>query len=111
MIDLFTNPDLFRVINFYTDLRSLCDTCTVLSTMKQYIFYLFNKEYSLMYYDDVLFRQRVLNKIFNPNKQLLLMLSICDKITDVSVLGNVHTLNLSWCDNIKDVSGLKMFIV
>lgn len=38
MMDLFTNPDLFRVINTYTDLRSLCDTCIVLSTLKKYIF-------------------------------------------------------------------------
>ena len=36
---LFTNHDLFRVIDTYTDLRSLCDTCTVLSTFKKYIFY------------------------------------------------------------------------
>ena len=28
MINLFTNTDLFRTINEYTDLRSLCDTCS-----------------------------------------------------------------------------------
>ena len=39
MMVLFTNPDLFRVIDTYTDLRSLCDTCTVLSTLKKYIVY------------------------------------------------------------------------
>ena len=59
MINLCTNPDLFRVIDTYTDLRSLCDTCTVLSTFKKYIFYLFNKNYSLMYHDDISFRNRV----------------------------------------------------
>jgi Leucine-rich repeat (LRR) protein len=124
MIDLFINPDLFRVINEYTDLRSLCDTCTFLSTLKTYITYKLTKEYSLLYYDDVLFRNRVLHKIFNPNKQLHLNLSYCDitdvsalgnvhtlnlcgcNITDVSALGNVHDLNLSWCDNITDVSSL-----
>jgi len=121
-MDLFTNPDLFRVINEYTDLRSLCDTCTFLSTLKTYITYKLTKEYSLLYYDDVLFRNRVLNKICNPYKQLYLNLSDCD-ITDVSALGNVHTLdlslcnitsalgnvhtlNLSLCDNITDVSAL-----
>jgi len=126
MINLFTNPDLFRVIDTYTDLRSLCDTCTVLSTLKKYIFYLFNKNYSLMYHDDISFRNRVLSKIFNPNKQLHLQLSdsgyrITDvsalgnvhtldlgdcEITDVSALGNVHTLNLCICKNITDVSAL-----
>ena len=105
-MDLFTNPDLFRVINTYTDLRSLCDTCTVLSTLKKYIFYLFNKKYSFMYYDDISFRNRVLNKIFNPNKQLHLQLSNSSyRITDVSALGNVHTLNLCDCE-IEDVSML-----
>ncbi len=71
-----------------------------------------------MYYDDILFRQRVLNKIFNSYKQLQLDLSECDKITYVSVLGNVHlvknlwfflpihTLHLIGCKNIKDISAL-----
>ena len=69
MIDLFINPDIFRFINEYTDLRNLCDTCTFLSTLKTYITYKLTKEYSLLYYDDVLFRNRVLNKICNPYKQ------------------------------------------
>ena len=59
MMVLFTNPDLFRVIDTYTILRSLCYTCTVLSTFKKYIFHLFNKNYSLMYHDDISFRNRV----------------------------------------------------
>ena len=75
MMDLFTNPDLFRVIDTYTDLRSLCDTCRSFSILKKYINYKLNKQYSLMYYDDILFRNIVLNKIFNPNKQLHLQLS------------------------------------
>ena len=94
MMDLFINPDLFRVINEYTDLRNLCDTCTFLSTLKTYITYKLTKEYSLLYYDDVLFKNRVLHKIFNPNKQLYLDLSYCKNITDVSMLGNVHILGL-----------------
>jgi hypothetical protein len=50
MMDLFINPELFRVINEYTDLRNLCDTCTFLSTLKTYITYKLTKEYSLLYY-------------------------------------------------------------
>jgi hypothetical protein len=106
MINLFTKPELFRVIDTYTDLRSLCDTCTLLSTLKKYIFNLFNKTYSLMYHDDISFRNRVLNKIFNPNKQLHLQLSNSGyRITDLSALGNVHTLDLGDCE-ITDVSML-----
>ena len=60
MTNIFTNKDLFRTINEYTDLRSLCDTCSLFATLKKYINYKLNKEYSLMYYDDILFRNRVL---------------------------------------------------
>ena len=90
MNNIFHNIDLFRIINEYTDLRSLCDTCILFSTLKKYINYKLNREYSLMYYDNILFRYRVLIKIFNPNKQLKLNLYLCDNITDVSLLGNVH---------------------
>jgi hypothetical protein len=51
-----------------------------------------------MYYDDVLFRNRVLNKICNPYKQLHLILSDYN-ITDVSALGGVHISGLSDCEN------------
>jgi hypothetical protein len=107
MINIFTNTDLFRYINEYTDLRSLCDTCLLFTTLKKYINYKLNKKYSLLYYNDILFRNRVLNKIFNSNKQLHLKLSCCDYITDVSVLCNIHTLDLSSCVNLFDVSVLK----
>ena len=106
MTNIFTNIDLFRIINEYTDLRSLCDTCSLFSILKKYITYKLNEKYSLMYYDDVLFRQRVLYNIFNPYKQLHLNLGYCDNIIDVSVLGNVYELNLTYCENITDVSAL-----
>jgi len=48
----------------------------------------------------------VLNKIFNPLKQLHLNLRCCDNITDV-VLCNIHTLDLSCCVNLFNVSALK----
>ena len=38
MTNLFFNIDLFRIINEYTDLRTLCDTCVLFST-KKYIIY------------------------------------------------------------------------
>ena len=70
MTNIFTNTDLFRTINEYTNLQSICDTCSLFATLKKYINYILNKEYSLMYYDDILFRNMVLHKIFNPYKQL-----------------------------------------
>ena len=35
-----------------------------------------------------------------------LNISFCNKITDVSMLGNLHTLDISQCDKITDVSML-----
>ncbi len=103
MTNIFTNPDLFRLINEYTDLRSICDTCRLFATLKKYINYKLNREYSLIFFDDILFRNRVLNRIFNPNKQLYLDLSHSN-ITDVSALRKVYELNLSYCKNITNVS-------
>ena len=45
MANIFTNTDLFRFINKYTDLRSLCDTCSLFTTLKKYINYKLNKKY------------------------------------------------------------------
>ena len=103
MNSIFLNINLFMTINEFTNLRSFCDTCISYSILKKYINYKLNKQYSLMYYDDILFRNIILNKIFNPLKQLHLQLSCCDNITDVSALGNVHTLDLSGCENITKV--------
>ena len=50
--------------------------------------------------------QNILHKYINSYKKVTLDLSYCRKITDVSMLGSVHTLNLSWCENITDVSTL-----
>ena len=109
-MDLFTNPDLFRYIDKFIHLQSLCDTCSFLLTFKQYITYKLNSEHSFMYFNDILFRQRVLNKIFNPTKQLHLNLRYLrtdnlSTIIDVSALGNVHKLDLSMSD-VADVSAL-----
>ena len=89
MIDLFLNSDLFRTINEYTDLRNLCDTCSFLSSSKQYINYKLNRQYSLIYYNDELFRNMILHKIFNPYKQLYL---------NLSYLGNTYDLDLRFSD-------------
>ena len=104
MQEIFINIDLFRYINEYTDLRSSCDTCVSFTTLKKYIKYKLNIDYSLIYYEDIAFRNIITSKIFNPYKQLHLDLNGCDNITDVSILDNVHTLDLSWCYGITDVS-------
>ncbi len=73
MINIFTNPDLISVINEYTNLQDLCDTCSLFATLKKYINYKLNKKYSLMYYNYILFRNRVLHlfSFQTPIKQVI----------------------------------------
>ena len=63
-------------------------------------------KYSLKFYEDEEFRNRVLSSIKYPSNQLSLDLSYCDNVSDVSALGGVHTLDLRCCDNVTDVSAL-----
>ena len=81
-----------------------------LSISKKMQYLNLNKESSRLFASDnkkgKLFRGEVLSKIANPNKQLSLNLSCCQEITDVSMLGNVHTLDLSYCHGITEVSML-----
>ena len=106
---VFSDIFIFRYIAEYIesqDLKSLCDTCKPCAEFKKYLMYILTKQYSLLFYSNTLFRDLVLSKIFNPIKQLHLNLSNCFNITDVSALGNVHTLDLTCCRNITDVSSL-----
>ena len=106
MTNIFLDSYIFRDINKYTDLRNLCDTCSSLSKLKKYINYKLNKQYSLMYYNNILFKTMILNKIFNPRKQLQLNLSFYDTINAI-VLDNVYSLDLSNCNSIINISELK----
>ena len=65
-----------------------------------------NKKYSLLFYENEEFRNKVISSIEDKSKQLSLDLRWCDKVSDVSALAGVHTLNLRHCDNVTDVSAL-----
>ncbi len=93
------------------DFRSLLSTSKKMKYSKYKYQYLnLNRERSKLFLTDDengrFFRNEVFLQIGNPNKQLSLNLSNCNKITDVSMLGNVHTLNLEGCNQIRDVSML-----
>jgi len=98
---------LFRDLNEYINLWNLSITCKLFSDSKKYLRYKLNRIYSLKYYKDKYFRTKILEKIFNPQKQLYIDLSNCNSITNVSVLGNAYSLNLSECKKITDVSPLR----
>ncbi len=84
-----------------------------------------NKHHSKRYYESPEFRAQVYQCVHSVSNQLHIMLpysnvvdvsvlgqvhtlnlSGCCGITGVSALSNVHTLNLSWCRGITDVSAL-----
>jgi hypothetical protein len=126
MVTVFLNLYLSKDISKYIDLRQVSYTCRKLLNLRKYVFYILNKRNSLKYYsikqfenryiedccqdddynDDLEFRKEVLNKIYNPHKQLQLNLSLCKNIFNVSDLRNVHTLDLSYCSQINDVTAL-----
>jgi hypothetical protein len=109
---IFSKQQLFRYINEYVSFMFLCDTCSYLSNLKKYIIYKLNRNYSLKYYNDVLFRNLVKSKIDRTSKQLYLNVCCSVIITDVSFLDDVFSINLSNCKNISDVSKLgKVYIL
>ena len=109
--------DIMRLIQEYTDLRQLFAASKQLSETKQHVQY-WNLTFtaSVRYYEEEEFRRIIKEKVMDVSKQLSLkfveynenydLTRTYDKITDVSALGNVHTLNLSYCDKITDVSAL-----
>ena len=129
MVTVFLNLYLSKDISKYIDLRQVSYTCRKLLNLRKYAIYKLNKRNSLKYYsikqfenryiedccqdddynddfDDLEFRKKVLNNIYNPHKQLQLNLSLCKNIFNVSDLRNVHTLDLSYCSQIRDVTAL-----
>ena len=86
---LAANNNLFAMVSPLTD-----------------FYYKLNKHYSLKYFHDKKFRERVIKRVGDIKNKLSLNLSECSSITDVSALGGVHTLDLYMCSNITDVSAL-----
>ena len=77
----------------FEDFLQLCLTSKeIYSETKKIKFLELNKKYSLKFYEDEEFRNRVLSSIDDPSKQLSLDLSECHNVSDVSALGNVVNL-------------------
>ena len=106
MTKVFKNSYLFRDLNEYINLWNLSITCKIFSESKKYLRYKLNRRYSGMYYVDKQTKNRILEKIFNPQRQLSLDLSRGLNKINADALGQVHTLNLEGC-LITDVKPLK----
>ena len=100
--------DILLLIREYVDIAALLSSMKVLKySRKRFKYWKLKKAQSLIYYESKSFRKKLHTLVEYPQKQLSLNFRFCDSgITNVSSLGNVHTLNLSRCRGITDVSSL-----
>ena len=102
---------LLHFLNEYTDLRNLWMASPDLwnSNERRFLCYLkLKKNKSREYLESKNFREYIISRVTDPSKHISLNLIWCSiRITDVSSLGNVHTLDLSYCTGITDVSSLR----
>ena len=103
--------DMFVYLMGYLDkssIRSLCNSCT--TSAFQVLFFAMEFEYhshSKEYVKNVPYRESLLQRMSMPLRQLSLNLDDCtDSISNISVLGCVHTLHVSKCWRLVDVSAL-----
>ena len=103
--------DMFVYLMGYLDkssIRSLCNSSVQLQHSK-YCFVRWNltKSRSMEYVKNVPYRESLLQRMSMPLRQLSLNLDDCtDSISNISVLGCVHTLHVSKCWRLVDVSAL-----
>jgi hypothetical protein len=100
--------DIYFCIQEFTSINDLLNTSRQLDDIKYRLFYWrLNKSFSQRFYSSVEFRVRLMCcLVHDSSKQVSLNFIGCGNVSDVSALGNVHTLNLSYCDNVSDVSAL-----
>ncbi len=93
-LKLLEIEDYRRYLNSYVDLEPLGEVQN--KTCRKYCkYWKLTKNISLKYSVNSEFRNRIHLLVENSRMQIALNLSGCDNISDVSSLGNVHTLNLS----------------
>ena len=102
--------DMTRYIVDYLneqDIHSLFNTSMRLASMKKkFVYWKLSKNQSLRYQADSSIRLQIEALVNNPRAQISLNLTYCYRLSDVSALGNVHTLDLRYCDAISDASAL-----
>ena len=107
-LDLLQIYEMCRYIASYVALDHLWEVKNkmIYSLRRHFKYRKLTESISLRYQDDFNFRDQIHSLVADPTRQIALNLSSCYNISDVSSLGNVHTLNLSGCGNISDVSSL-----
>jgi hypothetical protein len=92
----------------HKSMNSLLNTSKKHQNVKKLRHYLeLNKEHSLKYYREDVFRLKINMLLSNESKQLSLDLARRDAIEDVGVLGHIHSLDISYCRKLIDISSLQ----
>jgi hypothetical protein len=109
IFDTLLGDPLYEISKFVS-LSPLWITCRTFwkSNVRKTMVYLSLKDndVAMRFYRDDAFRIYVYSRVQNPSRQIFLKLINCSEVTDVSALGNVHTLDLSGCSRVTDVSAL-----
>ena len=96
--------ELFYWIQEHVDINNLLLTSSRLTAYRRQLYrWRLSRKRSMEYMLD---RDMKLPFIADSAKQLCVVLSLSSRVTDVSALSNVHTLNISCCNKVTDVSAL-----
>ena len=108
MLSPLTIEFIIQELHGLININHLLNTAIQFKEYKKKLFYWkLNKTNSLKYYHDKDFYNYINSRVFDGNKQLSIdLFGCCYNITDVSCLGNVHTLDLSGGRKITDFSCL-----
>ena len=99
--------DILLIIQEYVSINAFLNSSKTLTPLKmRYFRWNLTKAASQKFNQFQPYRDILLSRMIDPRKQLQIDLGGCDNVTDVSMFGNVHTLNLSECSNLTDVSML-----
>ena len=100
---------LLKRINEFTDLSGLWITCKRLwlgDERKEIMYIILRGSYAMKFAREKTFHNAVYSRVLYPSMQISLSLYGCSGVTDVSALGNVHTLIINDCHGVTDVSAL-----
>jgi hypothetical protein len=107
LVNIAEVDDILLIIGGFVSINALLMSSKKLLLLKMsYFRWNLTRAASQRFNQSQPFRDMLVSLMTYPRKQLHIKLNGCDSVTDVSMLGNVHTLNLSHCSNVRDVSML-----
>ena len=107
LLNIAEVDDLLLIIQEFVPINALLISSKQLALLKmRYFRWNLTRVASQRFNQSQPFRDVLVSLMTYPRKQLHIKLSGCSEVTDVSMLGNVHTLDLSCCSNVTDVSML-----